>query len=175
TTRWRPAMSDRVQLLFEVETTHGRANRELPFVVGVLADLAGHRTDLPALRQRKFVQADRDDVPDLLTKIAPELRLTLPAPFGEVALRFRDLDGFGPAAGAAPVPGLGELLQARKQLHDLSYRTPTDRDVERLLTDLARRGDQVRTLAAELAPAANAPAAAAAPPPADGASLLDQL
>src|SRR5438874_879504 len=50
-------MSDRLQLLYEA---HGRVNRELPFVVGVLADLAGGRDDLPPLARRRFVPIDRD-------------------------------------------------------------------------------------------------------------------
>ncbi|MFL5340001.1 MAG: type VI secretion system contractile sheath domain-containing protein [Gemmataceae bacterium] len=149
-------MSDRLQLLYEA---HGRVNRELPFVVGVLADLAGGRDDLPPLARRRFVPIDRDDFAEVLAKVAPELKLA------GTTLRFRDLDDFGPAAVAAQVPALADLLHARRELHALSRGAPTATDVERVV----RRLDPKREVTPPATPA-SVPA-----PPADGASLLAQM
>ncbi|MFO0823574.1 MAG: type VI secretion system contractile sheath small subunit [Gemmataceae bacterium] len=66
----------RVQLTYDVETNGALQKVELPFVVGVLADLSGQPKDaLKPLKERKFVQIDRDNFDDVLAKSAPRLAL----------------------------------------------------------------------------------------------------
>src|SRR6059058_5105454 len=62
----------RVQITYDVETGGAMERKHLPFVVGVLADLSGQRKEpLPALKQRQFVEIDRDNFNDVLAKQAP--------------------------------------------------------------------------------------------------------
>src|ERR1700728_1732109 len=51
----------RVHITYDVETGDAIEKREIPFVVGVMADLSGQpEKPLPALRDRKFVEVDKD-------------------------------------------------------------------------------------------------------------------
>ena len=64
----------RVQITYDVEIGNAIEMKELPFVVGILADLSGHLSDpLPPLKGRKFVEIDRDNFPDVLESIKPRL------------------------------------------------------------------------------------------------------
>ena len=79
--------------------------RELPFVVGVMGDFSGNPTEpLRPLKDRKFVQIDRDNFNDVMARIAPELNLkvknTLANDDSEFAvnLKFKSMDDFDPAA-----------------------------------------------------------------------------
>jgi len=66
----------RVQITYDVETNGAMVKKELPFVVGVLADLSAQRkTPLPPLRDRKFVEIDRDNINDVMADAAPELQM----------------------------------------------------------------------------------------------------
>jgi type VI secretion system protein ImpC len=112
----------RVQLAYEVETNAAMSRKELPFVVGVLADLSGQpNPPLPPLAKRRFTTIDRDNFDDVLRRAAP--RLTLQAPDRltgggalPVELSFRRFADFEPAAVAAQVPALKALLQKRHGL-----------------------------------------------------------
>ncbi len=65
-----------VQIRFDVEVGGAIRQLELPFAVGVLSDLSGHRkSPLPKLKQRKFVQVDRDNLDKFMESIAPRLEL----------------------------------------------------------------------------------------------------
>ncbi|HLI76576.1 MAG TPA: type VI secretion system contractile sheath small subunit, partial [Acidobacteriaceae bacterium] len=64
----------RVQITYDVETGGAIEKKELPFVVGVLADLSGQpSTPLPAMKERKFVEVDRDNFDKVLAKMAPRV------------------------------------------------------------------------------------------------------
>ena len=64
----------RVHIKYDVETEGAVIERELPFVVGVMGDFSGNPTEpLRPLKDRKFVQIDRDNVNDVMARIAPEL------------------------------------------------------------------------------------------------------
>src|SRR5271170_7578756 len=66
----------RVQITYDVETNGAMQKVELPFVVGILADLSGQpKVALPALKERKFVNIDRDNFNDVLARAAPRLAL----------------------------------------------------------------------------------------------------
>src|SRR5437763_15457680 len=69
----------RVHITYDVETGGAIEKRDLPFVVGVLADLSGMpEKPLPAIARRKFVQIDRDNVNDVMKKIGPRLAFKVP-------------------------------------------------------------------------------------------------
>src|SRR5262249_21737255 len=93
----------RVQITYDVETNGAMQKVELPFVVGVLADLSGQRKEpLPVMKERKFVPIDRDNFNDVLQKAAPRLALKVQNRLTDedtklaVELNFKHLDDFEP-------------------------------------------------------------------------------
>ena len=106
----------RVQITYDVETNGALQKVELPFVVGVLADLSGQPKDpLKAVKERKFVNIDADNFDDVLSRSAPRLSFRVDnkltndnTQFG-VELNFNKLDDFSPAKVAEQVPALKEL------------------------------------------------------------------
>ena len=66
----------RVQITYDVETGGAIQKKELPFIVGIMADLSGHRAEQPPkLKDRKFVEIDRDNYDDVMEAIGPRLAL----------------------------------------------------------------------------------------------------
>src|SRR5438067_12552810 len=116
----------RVQITYDVETNGAPVKVELPFVVGVMADLSGQpREALKPLKDRKFVPIDRDSFNSVLAKQTPRLamkvdnKLTDEATSLAVDLSFKHMDDFSPARVAQQVAPLNELLQMRGQLEQL--------------------------------------------------------
>lgn len=116
----------RVQITYDVETEGGMEKKELPFVVGVLADLSAQRKEpLPTLKDREFANLDRDNFNDVLDKAAPRLALSVPNRLTDpnsklsAELNFRHFDDFEPARVAEQVPALKELLDMRHRLNQL--------------------------------------------------------
>jgi type VI secretion system protein ImpC len=112
-----------VCLTWDVETRDSIERIELPFVVGVLADLSGMRREpLPGLRDRSFVPIDRDSFNTVLDQAAPRLLLQVPDRLSatgatqSVELVFHHLDDFGPIRLVPQLPPLAELLDARRRL-----------------------------------------------------------
>src|SRR6195256_5597391 len=113
----------RVHITYDVETEGAQIERELPFVVGVMGDFSGNpTTPLQPLKDRKFIQIDRDNFDDVMARIAPELNMrvanTLAGDDSEMAvqLKFKSLSDFEPGAIAQQVPALKKLLDTRNQL-----------------------------------------------------------
>jgi type VI secretion system protein ImpB len=130
----------RVHITYDVETGGAIEMKELPFVMGILADLSGKPEEpLPRLRDRKFVEIDRDNFNDVLKGIKPRLafrvdnRLTNDDTKIGVELRFQNLDDFSPERVAQQVEPLRKLLEIRQQLASLLAKTDgNDRLGERL-------------------------------------------
>jgi type VI secretion system protein ImpB len=104
--------------------------KELPFVVGVLADLSGKPDEpLPRLRDRKFVDIDRDNFNDVMTGMKPRIafkvdnKLTNDDSKMAVELRFNDIEDFEPEKVVNQVEPLKKLLEVRRQLSDLLAKT----------------------------------------------------
>lgn len=115
----------RVQIEYDVELYGTEKKIQLPFVMGVMADLAGRPEDpLPPVAERKFLDFDLDNFDTRMKAMKPRVAFTVPNTLtgeGElpVNLTFETMDDFSPAAIAAKVDGLGKLLQARQQLSNL--------------------------------------------------------
>jgi type VI secretion system protein ImpB len=116
----------RVQITYDVEVGDAVEKRELPMVVGIMADLSGHPDKpLPKLKDRRLTEIDRDNFNDVLKQINPKLQLQVPITVkGEsttlpVALSFSHISDFHPDALVQQVPRLAKLLEARQQLRDL--------------------------------------------------------
>ncbi len=115
----------RVQIEYDVELYGAQKKVQLPFVMGVMADLAGKPADpLPAVGDRKFLEIDIDNFDSRMKAMKPRVAFQVPNTLtGEgnlsVDLTFENMDDFTPAAIASKVEGLNKLLDARTQLSNL--------------------------------------------------------
>ncbi|MCO8120413.1 type VI secretion system contractile sheath small subunit [Stieleria sp. TO1_6] len=115
----------RVQIEYDVEVYGAEKKVQLPFVMGVMADLSGKPEDpLAPVADRKAMEIDVDNFDDRLKSMKPRVAFQVPNTLtGEgnmaVDLTFESMDDFSPAAIARKVDSLGKLLQAREQLSNL--------------------------------------------------------
>lgn len=148
----------RVQITYDVETGGALQQKELPFVVGVLADLSGKpEKALKPIKDRSFTNIDRDNFNEVLEKAAPRLayrcedRLT-----GEegqqvnVELKFKNIEDFEPAQVARQVPALKELLDMRQRLNELLGKMEGNEKLEALLGEVLGNTETAKTAASEL-------------------------
>ncbi len=147
----------RVQITYDVETGGAIEMKELPFVVGVMADLGGKPEEsLPNLKdpKRKFVEIDRDNFNEVMKGIKPRLAFKVDSKLTNddskigVELRFKDIDDFGPEAVADQIEPLRKLVEVRKELCALLAKTDgNDKLAEKLQeiissTELQKQIDQ---------------------------------
>jgi type VI secretion system protein ImpB len=102
---------------------------ELPFVMGVLADLSGNASDVskPDMSDRKFLDIDMDNFDKRMAAIEPTVSMRVPNKLGAqesseklaIKLKFGSMADFSPAAIARQVPAMAKLLEAREQLANL--------------------------------------------------------
>jgi type VI secretion system protein ImpB len=115
----------RVQIEYDVELYGAEKKIQLPFVMGVLADLSGKPADpLAPVADRKFLEIDVDNFDSRMEALKPRAAFQVPNTLtGEgnlsVELTFTSMDDFSPAAIAGKVDALSKLLEARKQLANL--------------------------------------------------------
>jgi type VI secretion system protein ImpB len=147
----------RVQITYDVETNGAMQKLELPFVVGVLADLSGQpKEPLKPLKDRKVVNIDRDNFNDVLAKAAPRLALRVQNRLGDpntkvaVELNFKNIDDFEPAQVAAQVPALRELLEMRQKLTQLLSKMEGNDRLEQLLAEVLNNTDKALELANQM-------------------------
>jgi type VI secretion system protein ImpB len=143
-TRLKRVRPPRVMIQYDVDTGGAMKKVELPFVVGVLADLSAQsKVDKRPLPQRRFVPIDRDNFNDVMAKAEPRLAYTVedkltndPAKKISVELMFKSLQDFDPAKVAEQVPILRKLLQMRRRLKELLSRTEGNDKLVGLLQDV---------------------------------------
>lgn len=150
--------ASRVQIEYEVELYGAEKRVQLPFVMGVLADLSGQSAAPPAvaavaLAERKFLEFDVDNFDQRMKAIGPRLSLQVPdALSGEgqlkVDLSFERMDDFSPEAVARQVDALRQLLAARQQLADLLTYMDGKAGAEMLLAQLLGDPARLESLAA---------------------------
>ncbi|MBI3898987.1 MAG: type VI secretion system contractile sheath small subunit [Gammaproteobacteria bacterium] len=139
----------RVHISYDVETEGALMQKELPFVVGVMGDFSGDSTaPLRSLKDRRFVQIDRDNFNEVLKSMTPGLSLkvknTLKGDDSEfqVNLKFDSLDDFDPAAVVNQVEPLRKLMETRNKLRDLSTKADRSEELERIIERvLTNQGD----------------------------------
>jgi type VI secretion system protein ImpB len=147
-----------VHITYEVfKPDGGMEVRELPFVVGVMGDFSGNpTTPLKKLRDREFVQIDRDNFNDVMKRMTPGLNLkvknTLAGDGSEmgVQLKFESMDDFSPAKIAEQVPALKKLLETREQLKGLLDKVDRSDDLEALLEKMLKNGEEIKKASSEL-------------------------
>ena len=143
-TRIRPP---RVQISYDVETGGAIEKKELPLIVGIMADLAG-KPDGPVIpiKNRKFVEIDRDNFNDVMASIGPRLAFAIdnrieangdePTKMN-VELRFKNIADLRPEAVVKQVEPLRKLFEARQRLNDLIAKLDGNDDLAVLLQDIA--------------------------------------
>ncbi|WP_248323972.1 MULTISPECIES: type VI secretion system contractile sheath small subunit [unclassified Caballeronia] len=115
----------RVQIEYDVETYGSEKKIQLPFVMGVMADLSGKPAEpLPPADQRKFQEIDIDNFDSRMKAMHPRVAFQVPNKLtGEgnlsVDITFDNMGDFSPAAVARKVDALARLLEARTQLANL--------------------------------------------------------
>jgi type VI secretion system protein ImpB len=157
----------RVQIEYDVETYGSEKKVQLPFVMGVLADLSGKPAEaLPPVDQRKFQEIDIDNFDSRMKAMHPRVAFQVQNKLtGEgnlaVDITFENMDDFSPAAVARKVDALSKLLEARMQLANLVIfmdgKTGAEELIARVLDDPAL----LKTLATVTPPASETAAPAA--------------
>jgi type VI secretion system protein ImpB len=137
----------RVQIEYDVEIYGAEKKVQLPFVMGVMADLSGKPVDpLVPVDQRKMLEIDVDNFDDRMKSMKPRVAFRVPNTLTgkdelSVDITFESMDDFSPAAVARKVEPLRKLLEARTQLANLlSYmdgKAAAEKWVEELLQDPA--------------------------------------
>jgi type VI secretion system protein ImpB len=146
----------RVHITYDVETGDAIEKRDLPFVVGVLADLSGMpEKPLPPIAKRKFVSIDRDNVDDVMKKIGPRLAFKVPNQLSEddtklnVELRFQEMDDFQPARIAQQITPLRKLLELRNSLANLRSSLIGNEKLENLLQEVIQSQELLQQAGSE--------------------------
>ena len=146
----------RVQITYDVETGGTTEKKELPLVIGVLADLSGKPAKpLAKLKERGFVEVDRDNLNDVLASIGPRLSLLvesklLPGEYSGAELVFRSMDDFAPANIVTRIPALKRLFDARSRLSDLLAKLDGNDDLDALLQKAVANRDSLKQLRAQV-------------------------
>ena len=149
----------RVQITYDVEVGDAQIKKELPFVVGVLADLAG-QTDpaaTPDLKdeKRKFVEINKDNFDRVMGGIKPRLAMKVENKIEKdntklgVELKFRTLEDFEPVNVVNQVEPLRKLLEARQRLSELKSKITTNDRFDALLQRIIHDTDQLKRLGRE--------------------------
>ena len=147
----------RVQITYDVEIGGAIENKELPFVVGVLADLSGKPAEaLPKLKDRKFIEIDRDNFNQVLEGMKPRLAFRVDNKLGGkedsqigVELKFKSMDDFHPEQVAQQVEPLRKLIQARQKLAELRNKLDGNDKLDELLQDVISSTEALTTLGKE--------------------------
>jgi type VI secretion system protein ImpB len=147
----------RVHITYQVETEGAVVEKELPFVVGVLGDFSGNPTQpLKPLKDRKFIQIDRDNFNDVMARMTPGLNLkvenTLKDDGSEMAvqLKFNSMEEFEPGRIVKQVEPLNKLLETREKLRDLLTKVDRSEDLEGILEKVLQNTEELKKLGAQV-------------------------
>jgi len=146
----------RVHITYDVEIGDAIEMKEIPFVAGVLADLSGKPDEpLPKVKDRKFVDIDRDNFDNVLAATKPRLafkvdnKLTGDDTKMAVELRFKSLADFHPEQVVQQVEPLKKLVEARRRLSDLLSRLDGNDKLDELLQKVIADTDALHQLGKE--------------------------
>jgi len=148
--------SPRVHITYDVEIGGAIQLKELPFVIGVLADLSGKPDEpLPRLKDRNFVDIDRDNFNKVLAGMKPRLafqvdnKLQNDGSKMNVELRFGDITDFEPEQVVNQIDPLRKLLEARERLTSLKNKMDGNDKLEQLLQDVVHNTEALKKLSGE--------------------------
>jgi type VI secretion system protein ImpB len=154
----------RVQITYDVEIGGAIVMKELPFVVGIMSDLSGKPEEpLPKLKQRKFVEIDRDNFNDVLASSKPRLTFQVDNKLVDdgsklnIELKFSHMDDFNPVNVLKQVEPLNKLFEARGRLSDLIGKLDGNDDLDKLLQDIVENTEGLKEIKAQTAGGEEAP------------------
>src|SRR5438105_2680269 len=146
----------RVQITYDVEIGGAIEKKELPLVIGVLADLSGKpETPLPKLKERGFVEIDRDNFNDVMASITPRLafavenKLSNDGSYLNSELIFRSIEDFSPDNLVNQVPALKKLFEARGRLSDLLAKLDGNDELDGALQQVVSDTDALKKIKSE--------------------------
>ena len=148
----------RVQIEYDVELYGAEKKVQLPFVMGVMSDLAGKsEAPQPSVADRKFLEIDIDNFDSRMKSMAPRVAFSVPNTLtGEgnlaVDITFESMEDFTPAAIAQKVEPLRKLLEARTQLSNLMTYMDGKTGAEELIGKVMQDPALLQSLAAAPAP-----------------------
>lgn len=148
----------RVQIKYEVEIGDAMEMKELPFVLGVLGDYSGKpEKPLPPLKQRKFVNIDRDNFDKVLEGMAPRVAYRVDDKLSgdegkqlNVELKFKNMDDFHPEQVARQIEPLRQLLETRDKLKDLLAKLEGNDKLDELLQNVLNSTEAQQALKKDL-------------------------
>ena len=147
----------RIQITYDVEVGGAIELKELPFVVGVLGDFVGKPEEaLPALKNRKFVEIDRDNFDQVMAGMKPRLAYSVDNKLQSdgsklgVELKFNNIEDFEPDNVVLQVEPLRKLVEARKKLSDLRSKMDGNEKLENMLNDIISNTDKQKQLSDDL-------------------------
>ena len=153
----RRVRKPRVHITYDVETGGAEETKELPFVVGVMGDYSGDNVEgKKSLKERKFVNIDRDNFNQSMSKIGPSANFrvenTLSEEGGEMAveLNFNSMEDFEPEKVVEQVEPLRKLMEARNKLRDLLSKADRSEELENVLEQVLQSSDELARLSTEL-------------------------
>lgn len=159
----------RVHITYDVETNGANIEKELPFVVGVMANLTGTPSPdepLPLVKNRRFVNIDRDNFNQVLASCNPRVAVRVANKLSKdtsgenellsVVLKFKSMDDFNPGSIIQQVEPLRKLYEARQRISDLISKLDGNDKLEKLLKDLVQNEEQLKAIKEEAFPEAAA-------------------
>jgi type VI secretion system protein ImpB len=158
----------RVQITYDVEIGDAIEKKELPLVVGILADLSGQPlVPPPKLKDRRLIEIDRDNFNEVMGKIAPRLDISVPDTYKgqgnlKIELNFTQFDHFHPESVVKQVPRLAKLLEVRQQMRDLLGKLDGNDELDALLENIIQNTQELKVLKGDDAPATSESTPAAA-------------
>jgi type VI secretion system protein ImpB len=153
----------RVHITYDVEIGDAIELKELPFVMGVLADLSGKPDEpLPRVRDRKFVEIDRDNFNDVMKGMKPRLAFQVDNKLANndtkigVELRFNSIEDFEPEQIARQVEPLAKLMEVRRQLSGLLAKADGNDRLNERLMEIIGNTEKLQQIANETSSVSNA-------------------
>jgi type VI secretion system protein ImpB len=147
----------RVHITYDVEVGGATETKELPFVVGVVGEFTGNPAEpLPRVRDRKFVQIDRDNFDQVMAGMKPRLVMRVPnrlSPEGgtmSVELNFSETEDFHPDRLANQIEPMRKLVELRQNLNDLLAKMDGNDRLGDLLEEILQNADAQKLLGAQL-------------------------
>ena len=149
---------NRVSITYDVENNGAVETKELPFVVGVIGDFSGHKSESEKvdLEEREFTGVDKDNFDTVMGQINPTLSYKVDNKLAnddsefEVNLNFSSMNDFHPEKLVEQIDPLKKLVETRNQLKVLLSKADRSRDLEKLLKEVLQSTDTIQGLAEEL-------------------------
>ena len=147
----------RVHITYDVEIGDAVEQKEIPFVAGVLSDLSGKpEKPLPPIKERKFVEVDRDNFNSVLEGMKPRLQYKVENKIEDndtnigIELKFKSLDDFHPEKIAQQVEPIRALVEARRKLYNLLGKLDGNDKLEELLQDVISNSEKLQAINASM-------------------------